>query len=122
VRLFLDEGAPMAALLERYAATQAPRPYVQSLLAAFPGREAAAPQSLNGHASNGHAAALLEPLSAREAEIMRLLAAGLSNPEIAERLSLSVNTVRWYVKQLYRKLDVHNRTQAALKAQALNLA
>ena len=122
VRLFLDEGPPMVTLLERYAATQSPRPYVQGLLAAFPGREAATPKSLNGHASNGQAEPLLEPLSAREAEIVRLLAAGFSNPEIAARLSLSVNTVRWYVKQLYRKLDVHNRTQAALRARALNLA
>ena len=109
----------MAALLARYAATQAQRPYVQRLLAAFPAgiaAPAAPPVVPNGHAAGD----LLEPLRAREADILRLLADGLSNQEIAQRLSLSVNTVRWYLKQLYRKLDVHSRTQAALKARVLN--
>jgi LuxR family maltose regulon positive regulatory protein len=64
---------------------------------------------------------LLDPLSAREQEILGLLAAGLSNHDIAERLVVAVSTVRWYTKQLYRKLDVHNRTQAVLRAQALGL-
>jgi LuxR family maltose regulon positive regulatory protein len=120
VRLFLDEGEPMAALLARYAATQPARPYVQTLLEAFPGRAAQA--GVPNPTPNGQAAAPLEPLRVREAEILRLLAAGHSNPEIAARLSLSVDTVRWYIKQLYRKLDVHNRTQAALRARELGLA
>ena len=68
------------------------------------------------------AASLLEPLSGREREILQLLAAGLTNQEIADRLVMAVSTVRWYSKQIYRKLDVHNRTQAVLRAQALGLA
>jgi LuxR family maltose regulon positive regulatory protein len=65
--------------------------------------------------------ALLDPLSPREQEILALLAAGLSNAEIAQRLVVAVSTVRWYTKQIYRKLDVHNRTQAVLRAQSLGL-
>jgi DNA-binding NarL/FixJ family response regulator len=112
----------MRTLLARYAATRPPRPYVQALLRGFPGHvedeRGGAPAMAS---SNGHAEPPLEPLRAREADILRLMAAGLSNPEIAQRLSLSVNTVRWYVKQVYRKLDVNNRTQAALRARALDL-
>jgi ATP/maltotriose-dependent transcriptional regulator MalT len=59
----------------------------------------------------------VEPLSEREKEILRLLADGLTNREIADRLYLSHETVKWYNKQLYGKLGVSNRTQAAAKAQ-----
>ncbi len=60
-------------------------------------------------------------LSKHELEILRLLAEGHSNAEIARRQSLALSTVQWYLKQIYRKLDVHNRTQAALCARDLNL-
>lgn len=60
---------------------------------------------------------LLEALSEREREILGLLAEGLTNREIADRLYLSHETVKWHNKQLYGKLGVSNRTQAAAKAQ-----
>jgi non-specific serine/threonine protein kinase len=60
---------------------------------------------------------LVEPLTQREREILGLLADGLTNREIADRLYLSHETVKWYNKQLYGKLGVSNRTQAAAKAQ-----
>jgi predicted ATPase/DNA-binding CsgD family transcriptional regulator len=59
----------------------------------------------------------VEPLTQREKEILGLLADGLTNREIADRLYLSHETVKWYNKQLYGKLGVSNRTQAAAKAQ-----
>jgi predicted ATPase/class 3 adenylate cyclase/DNA-binding CsgD family transcriptional regulator len=65
--------------------------------------------------------ALIEPLSARELEVLRLLAQGLSNREIAQRLVLSPNTVRVHTFHIYGKLGVNNRTQAAAAARALGL-
>ena len=64
---------------------------------------------------------LVEPLTARELEILRLIAAGRSNPEIAELLYLSLNTVKWHVKNLYGKLGVSSRVEAAARAQELEL-
>ena len=54
-------------------------------------------------------------------EILRLIAAGRSNPEIAELLYLSLNTVKWHVKNLYGKLHVGNRVEAVVRAQELRL-
>lgn len=62
-----------------------------------------------------------EPLSEREIEILRLVADGLANGEIAARLSLALNTIKWYNKRIYEKLGVENRTQAIKRAQALGL-
>lgn len=64
---------------------------------------------------------LAEALSEREIEVLRLIAEGLSNREIADRLVISVNTVRWYNKQIYSKLDVGSRTLAVARAQKLGL-
>jgi predicted ATPase/DNA-binding CsgD family transcriptional regulator len=63
----------------------------------------------------------LEPLTDRELEILRLIRDGLSNKEIAERLFLTVGTVKWYNKQTFQKLGVSSRTQAIARAQALGL-
>ena len=62
-----------------------------------------------------------EPLSEREIDILRLAADGRANAEIAARLSLSLNTVKWYSKRIYEKLSVENRTQAIKRAQTLGL-
>ena len=64
---------------------------------------------------------ITEPLNSREIEILRLIAIGLSNRGIAEQLILGVNTIRWYVKNIYTKLSVHSRTQAIARARLLNL-
>jgi DNA-binding CsgD family transcriptional regulator/tetratricopeptide (TPR) repeat protein len=64
---------------------------------------------------------LIDPLTAREREVLRLVAAGLSNRDIARQLVLSVGTVKWYVSDIYSKLDVGNRTQAVARARDLNL-
>jgi LuxR family maltose regulon positive regulatory protein len=64
---------------------------------------------------------LAEPLSPQEERILRLLAAGLSNPEIAQELVVSVNTVKTHIKSIYVKLDVRTRKQAREVARHLNL-
>ncbi len=62
-----------------------------------------------------------QPLTQREDEILRLTAEGLNSREVAERLVLSVETIRWYLKLIYSKLDVHSRSEAIARAKALKL-
>jgi LuxR family maltose regulon positive regulatory protein len=112
VRVFVDEGTPMAELLRQAAECGIAPRYVQELLSAFDASEPAEPR---------HAQPLIEPLSDREIEVLRLAAAGLSNREIAEQLYISINTVKAHTKSIYRKLDAHNRTQAINRAQELGL-
>jgi LuxR family maltose regulon positive regulatory protein len=64
---------------------------------------------------------LVEPLSEREIEVLRLLTTSLSSTEIAQELVISVNTVRSHVKSIYAKLDVHSRYKALARAKELNL-
>ncbi len=114
MRTFLDEGAPMVALLQEAAARGIAPGFTDRLLAVLnqdTGAERQAPEL--PHES------LVEPLSERELEVLRLVAAGLSNREIAEALYLSVNTVKSHTKSIYGKLDVHSRTQAASRAREL---
>jgi serine/threonine protein kinase/predicted ATPase len=68
-----------------------------------------------------HFQPLADPLTERELEILRLLATGLSSGEIAERLYVSLSTIKWYKKQIYSKLDVHSREMAVDQARALGL-
>lgn len=72
-------------------------------------------------AADREPAALPEPLSPREHDILQLLATGASNREIAAALHLSTGTVRWYLSHIYGKLGVRRRTQAIVRAQALGL-
>jgi LuxR family maltose regulon positive regulatory protein len=65
--------------------------------------------------------ALPEPLTDRELQVLRLLALGLSSTEVAEQLVISVETVRSYIKAIYRKLDVHSRREAIEKAERARL-
>jgi len=110
VRLFVDAGQPMAALLTAVA-----HPYAQQLLAHFP-------ETLHPVADTTVALSPLpEPLTEREADVLRLMAAGLTYQQIADQLIISVNTVRHHVKGLYAKLAVGSRAQAVATAQALDL-
>lgn len=112
VRIFVDEGAPMARLLRQTESRGVADDYVGQLVAAF------------GEVANRVSPAvplLAEPLSERELEILRLVAAGLTTTEIAEGLVIAVGTVRTHIKNIYGKLDAHSRLQAVERARALKL-
>jgi len=115
MRLFIDEGAPMATLLRQAHMHDILPGYVAHLLAAF----AKAGASL--HLPDPNASPLVEALTGREREVLQLLVDGASNREIAQRLVLSVNTVKKHVFNICGKLGVQSRTQAIAKARTLNL-
>jgi LuxR family maltose regulon positive regulatory protein len=118
IRIFVDEGPPMDHLL-RGALSRGNSPdYLRRLLAAFPA-------SGRGQAAPSRAAAagigLAEPLSARELEVLDLIAAGLTNQQIAARLYLSLHTVKSHARNINAKLGVSSRTQAVATGRALGL-
>jgi LuxR family transcriptional regulator, maltose regulon positive regulatory protein len=114
IRTFVDEGAPMEALL-RSLLRSGSVPEVQSLLAAFPTTrlETSLPSGVDFRPESA--------LSAREVEVMRLLAAGMSNQQIADKLVVALSTVRTHTKHIYRKLGVQGRVRAVARATALHL-
>jgi LuxR family maltose regulon positive regulatory protein len=121
--VFVEQGAPVHEALanlqrQNRLGTAAPD-YVKRILAAFSGPQGAPPAVSREEA--GPAAALPEPLTDRELEVLRLLAGGMKYRDIAETLFVSVNTVRYHVKAIYGKLEVHNRTQAVEVARELQL-
>jgi LuxR family maltose regulon positive regulatory protein len=120
VRLFLDEGAPMAKLLCKVSTrtTTELRDYAGRLLTAYYGELAKQPVPLAKALQGGP---LIEPLTERELEVLHLIAAGWSNREIADKLVISVRTVKKHVENIHAKLGVQSRTQAAVKARELNL-
>ena len=111
VRVFVDEGPRLAALLQTAAKRGIAPGYVQRLLADF------------GIAGGGpHARQnLIEPLSERELDVLRLLATDLDGPEIASELLVSLNTMRTHTKSIYTKLGVNNRRAAVRRAEELAL-
>ena len=116
VRIFIDEGAPMGQLLRQAAARGIAVGYVGRLLAALE-------QEIKDGHRLGRAVpgSMVEPLSERELEVLRLLTTHLSSTEIARELIISVNTVRSHIKSIYSKLDVHRREDAAQRAEKLDL-
>ncbi len=116
IRLFLDEGTAMVALLRQAHKHQiAPAGYIATLLAAAGETTATALDRASRRSSP-----LLEALTAREREVLRLLITGASNREIAQHLVLSVNTVKKHVLNICSKLGVQSRTQAIAQARTLN--
>ena len=116
IRTFVDEGHPMADLLSRATARGIMPAYVSKLLAAFEaeGKSGGKPLHTLSHP-------IIEPLSGRELEILQLIAQGLSNREISERLFLALNTVKGYNRKIFNKLQVQRRTEAVARARELNL-
>jgi LuxR family maltose regulon positive regulatory protein len=123
VRLFVDEGLGMAELLaeelEELGERKELRGYVERLLAAFSLGEAVA--SARPSVPSVPSLPLPEPLSERELEVLRLVAEGLPNKEIARRLYLSLHTVKWHTADIYGKLAVRSRTEAVARARALGI-
>jgi ATP/maltotriose-dependent transcriptional regulator MalT len=119
VRFFVDEGQPMAELL-RFAVSHNISPnYASKLLAAFP-KDVLGEIAIKREPTID-TQGLAEPLSEREIEVLHLMAEGYKYKEIAERLVISINTVRHHTRNVYGKLDVNNRTQAIGRAKELNL-
>jgi LuxR family maltose regulon positive regulatory protein len=117
VRLFVDEGEPMARLLQRAVNRGITPAYSSKLLAAIE-LERKGEQS---KPAPGAPTPLVEPLSDREIEVLHLVAAGLQNREIADRLIVSVRTVKKHVQNIHGKLGVNNRTAAVARARELSL-
>ena len=120
VRVFVDEGemmrlliADFGVLIEKQAHGQDHKllGYVDKLLTAFP-QSATVPQSEIRNLKSK----MVEPLSPRELEVLRLIEQGFSNQEIADRLFLAVSTVKGYTRTLFDKLQVQRRTEAVVRA------
>jgi LuxR family maltose regulon positive regulatory protein len=118
IRTFVDEGPPMAKLLYEALQRDIYPEYVQRLLAAFPITE---PDKDASTKSQADQSGLIEPLSEREIEVLQLLAKGLTNQEVAQRLYLSPHTIKTHTRNIYGKLGVNNRTQAVERARALGI-
>ncbi len=117
IRTFVDEGLPMARLLSE-AATHGRMPdYIGKLLALFEAKE----QKSEAASHPPPAQSLIEPLSRRELEVLHLIAQGLSNQEISERLFLALDTVKGHNQKIFGKLQVQRRTEAVARARALGL-
>jgi LuxR family maltose regulon positive regulatory protein len=118
VRIFVDEGEAMRLLIEKQSRNR-DHPlsgYADKLLAAFT-QPVAAPKSAIIHQKSD----MIEPLSERELEVLRLLRSELSGPEIAQQLIVSLNTFRTHTKNIFNKLGVNNRRAAVQRAEELDL-
>ena len=120
VRMFVDEGLPMAQLLREAASRGIMPDYTGKLLSAFEAeqlRSAGESPLLTPPASQP----LIEPISQRELEVLRLFKTELSGPEIARELVIALSTVRTHTKSIYSKLNVNNRRAAVKRAEELHL-
>ena len=110
IRTFVDEGTPMSGLLSEAAARQTMPDYVARLLAAFEVKpDLASPRPR------------IELLSQRELEVLRLIAEGLSNQEIGERLFLALDTIKGHNRRIFDKLEVKRRSEAIARGRELGL-
>jgi LuxR family maltose regulon positive regulatory protein len=112
VRVFADEGAPMARLLRRMLTRSSASEYIRRLLEAL---------GESVKIESPTASPPKEPLSQRELEVLRLIADGATNQEIAYELVLTVNTVKRHISNIFGKLHVNNRAQAIARARQFNL-
>ncbi|HVU68300.1 MAG TPA: LuxR C-terminal-related transcriptional regulator [Ktedonobacteraceae bacterium] len=111
IRMFVDEGFPMAVLLEKAAQHGIAPNYIRQLLAALDSVSDKTPVRQ----------VLIEPLSERELDVLRLLRTDLTGPEMARELIVSLNTLRTHTKNIFSKLGVNNRRAAVRRAEELAL-
>jgi LuxR family maltose regulon positive regulatory protein len=124
IRPFVDGGATIAALLSQLRDQEHQEedlPHLETLVRAFNQQPVAQPTHLESEPSPGLPQLLLDPLSAREQEVLRLLARGASNQDIADALVVAISTIKHHVSNILSKLEVTNRTQAVARARALGL-
>lgn len=120
IRLFLDEGPPIGKLLLNLRENSPQQhPYLDLLLTTVTEQDRT--RSEDEGKQPRHAQPLLDPLSERELEVLRLIAAGASNEEIAGQLVIAISTVKRHVSNIFGKLEVSNRTQAVIRAQSIGL-
>jgi LuxR family maltose regulon positive regulatory protein len=112
VRVFVDEGVPMRRLLHRMLTRSSSPEYIRRLLEAC-GESTRMTATIDNR--------LVDPLSQREHEVLRLIIEGATNKEIADELVLTVNTVKRHISNIFGKLEVSNRAQAIARARELNL-
>ena len=117
VRMFLDEGSSMMQLLREASAREIMPDYTDKLLAAFEAEK----RKSEDKPDLPPAQPLIEPLSQRELEVLQLIAQGLSNREIGERLFLALDTVKGHNRKIFDKLQVQSRTEAIARARELGL-
>jgi LuxR family maltose regulon positive regulatory protein len=131
IRIFIDRGEPVRFLLSRFVSRldetrirldrseklKCLKAYASKLLLAFPNAETMVPQS----AIHTQQSTLIEPPSDRELELLRLVADGKSNKEIADTLFIATGTVKKHLNNIFGKLGVQNRTQCVARARELNL-
>jgi LuxR family maltose regulon positive regulatory protein len=126
VRIFVDEGEAIRSLILDFrfkiekSARNGVHPllsYIDKLLTAFPQPLANTTKSKIQNRNS----VIVEPLSERELEVLKLLRSELSGPEIAERLIVSLNTLRTHTKSIFNKLGVNNRRAAVRRAEELEL-
>jgi LuxR family maltose regulon positive regulatory protein len=118
VRSFVDEGMPMSHLLSAAAARGRMPEYIAKLLGAFETSQ----KKREDTSARPSAESLIEPLSQRELEVLRLITQGLSNQEIGERLFLALDTVKGHNRKIFGKLQVQRRTEAVARARELGLS
>jgi LuxR family maltose regulon positive regulatory protein len=118
IRIFVDEGPLMARLLYKTLDRSIAPDYVRRLLQAFPIEE---PKQVDPPVSQGSEPDYIEPLSEREIEVLQFIAEGLTNQEIGTKLFLSLHTVKTHTRNIYSKLNAHNRTEAVARARAVGI-
>jgi LuxR family maltose regulon positive regulatory protein len=131
IRIFLDAGEPAKSLIARCRSSMIQRingdkevpthilAYVDRLLSMFPSMDNE--KYLKPRRKDIPCTNLIDPLTERELEVLHLIADGFSNKEIAEKLVVTVGTVKTHTSNIYRKLDALGRTKALAKARQLNL-
>jgi LuxR family maltose regulon positive regulatory protein len=121
VRIFVERGAPMHRLLQMASSRGMYTDYINRLLPAFKIADTSPRSAIHKTRYIGQGPALLEPISERELQVLRLLDSSLTSKEIGRELYLSTNTVRTHIRNIYSKLGVHGRIEAIQKAKECNL-